>query len=195
MHSHTPRFTFTRTYILTHVFTRTETCKCLYAHTLQHSYTHVCRAHTFTQHTQVQPHSHTHTPPSEGWERGLLGERHGCSAKGWVNRSLVQGREPKVREDAVGLRGARPVNGVGTAQASPGPGLPRPPPFPALSREPRAGFPGWLNWGLAKQPSSALPFPSPLRRAGCVGKWRRRKRPESLASRAPAHTGCRGAQE
>lgn len=98
------------------------------------------------------------------WEDGMAG-----SAKGWVSRSLVQGREPKVQGRMLwACAGARAVNGVGTAHASPqarlGPGQPS---FPALSQEPQAGFPGPAE--LVAWPSSPpLPSQSPLPLGGPV---------------------------
>lgn len=103
-----------------------------------------------------------------------------------MTRSLEQGKEPKSeREGAVGLCGGRHCEWVGTAHASP-----RARPWPGglhsqhCLRRLGQGSQARLNWGPGQ---TALPFPSPFGRTGCVGRM---KLPEPLACQPPAHTGC-----
>lgn len=90
----------------THIYTYRD-LQVLYTHTLQHSYTYTLIHMPCTHSTLRHTHTFTLLPQrvrmglgrrGAFWEDGMAG-----SAKGWVSRSLVQGREPKVREDAVGL--------------------------------------------------------------------------------------------
>lgn len=70
-------------------------------HTHSNTRTHIHTAHSDTPTlTHILPQRVRMALGRRGafWEDGMAG-----SAKGWVSRSLAQGREPKVREDAVGL--------------------------------------------------------------------------------------------
>lgn len=127
-------YTHSRALTHSHVYTHPQRCpRYLYTH--QHSYTHslTCLAHTLT-HSNTHTHtahpdaptlSHTLGPQrvrtglgrrGDFWAGSMTG-----SAKGWVSSSLDRAGSPKRRGAAVGLCGARPVNGVGAAHASPRP--------------------------------------------------------------------------
>ena len=85
---------------------------------------------------------------------------------------------------------ARTVSEVGPAPAPPGPASGQ----AGLHSQHCLGHLGQgsqaqLNWGPGQIALLCPPIPFSLEREGCVGKWERRKLPESLASHPPAYTG------
>lgn len=201
-HIHTHRHTHAYIYAHTHIYTypRRRTQILMYIHTpaLIHTHTHT-PTHIYThtlRHTQAYL-THTHSSLvglGLGWEGdGPSGRMVWLVApKGWVGRSLGLGGEPKgggwcCRPPCSAW--ARTVNGVGTG--------PAPSSSQASLHSPHClrrlgqGSQAWLNWGPGQTALSALPFPSPLGREGCVGNWGRRKLPEPVACHPPAHTGRR----